>query len=644
MDPRAPVPSRKRRHSKACTRCRKRKIRCDFQYPKCGSCSAAAVPCVGYDSIRGVEKPRSTISHLEDEAARLEIELQHRKDEQCSISEVANAAVERLMTRIALSVAEPTGLSCKQDIPMPLTSPYFISPSPVPFLDKLAWCESKHARSSAPQANPLFISSIPRHVIDIMLKHYCEIYRPLYPAVEEAALRDSCERAYKGDNPSHFDFFCVYITLAISTSTLMHRDEHRAKEATRRFWASALVHLEQVGLTNSWERLRALELLTHFGFLNPPEVDLTRCAAAATRLCFQLGLHREPPLSDPICQDHVALNDRRRLLWNSINVDSAIHTIQCRPFTLPTSELMTQLPDFQAQPHSSLTSHFWSMRRIECDITTDLYYPQSDPNGSSFHQLHQKMHRRLIDWYQTTRRDSKLSHCVESHPTLFHAQMLRLNRPSPRCPEPTREMHKTCITSSLALIKEFGLKDGVGQLFYSWYSVAWLVEAGICLLASVLVSMEMASGESTHLEGQDVTILVRYMQEAPLLLWKLSRRWPQISQHASVIGAVSTIVSQRLQLWSAGQLLDQSDFSSLKMRLDQMSRFSPFPARPQRANQDVLSLSNDSAETAFDNGAFQPALDFNLPIVTSMYTDTENDILSWDFGGMDSEDILLAFQ
>jgi hypothetical protein len=102
----------------------------------------------------------------------------------------------------------------------------------------------------------------------------------------------------------------------------MRHDEKRASTAMRGFWATAVAHLDQVGLTSSWERLQALQLLAHYGFQNPQDVDCSKCVTAATRLCLQLGLHHELPTAAQIKLDSTTLNTRRRLFWNSYSIDS----------------------------------------------------------------------------------------------------------------------------------------------------------------------------------------------------------------------------------------------------------------------------------------------------------------------------------
>lgn len=107
-------------------------------------------------------------------------------------------------------------------------------------------------------------------------------------------------------------------------TTLMYRDERRATTATGGFWTAALPHLDRIGLSSSLERLQALQLLAHYAFLNPKDVDCSRCTGAATRLCLQLGLHHEAPASPQMKLDIKELNMRRRLFWNSYSIDAQV--------------------------------------------------------------------------------------------------------------------------------------------------------------------------------------------------------------------------------------------------------------------------------------------------------------------------------
>lgn len=148
--------------------------------------------------------------------ARLEIELGRVHIQTRTISDIASAAGERLSTCLATTILAPQGRFRKPESLLPLTSKYFLAGSPLPYLSRrtLDNDEGEQTQERSPPANSL--SSIPRHVIDIMLRHYCEIYRPQYPAVEESDLYKACDRVYNDTHPTDFDIFCVHITLAIS--------------------------------------------------------------------------------------------------------------------------------------------------------------------------------------------------------------------------------------------------------------------------------------------------------------------------------------------------------------------------------------------------------------------------------------------
>ena len=105
-------------------------------------------------------------------------------------------------------------------------------------------------------------------------------------------------------------------------NTLMSRDEMRATIAAHGLWDTAVAYLDQASSVDPWERLQALQLLTHCAFLNPKDVDCGKCINAATRMCFQLGLQHELPVSDQTKLDGKTLDTRRRLFWNSYSIDA----------------------------------------------------------------------------------------------------------------------------------------------------------------------------------------------------------------------------------------------------------------------------------------------------------------------------------
>jgi hypothetical protein len=275
--------------------------------------------------MQGTEKPRSTVRHLEEQVARLEMELAAlERHQSTNIAASVAAAAQRLTINLARAIAESTSHPQRQEsLLLPLTSKYFLADSPLPPLNMTS-CDDDldTAEPPSPSSPVMTNSSIPRHVVDAMLKHYCETYRPQYPSIGEHDLYRARDKVYQSPQLGAFDAFVLNITLAISFNTLMHIDEKRTATTASGLWAAAVAHLSEVGLTSSWERLQALQLLTHYGFLNPKDVHVGHCAAAASRLAFQLGLHRELPPSSQMKLDATTLNTRRRMFWNAYAIDA----------------------------------------------------------------------------------------------------------------------------------------------------------------------------------------------------------------------------------------------------------------------------------------------------------------------------------
>ncbi|KAH8690783.1 hypothetical protein BGW36DRAFT_364345 [Talaromyces proteolyticus] len=599
-------PSRRHRQNKACSRCRRRKIRCDLQYPICGSCSKAGVECLGYDAIQRVDKPRGATVHLEEEIARLENELSRVKKQTRTPSDIANATAEGLSTAVARNIVHPRGSFSKHDTDkLPLSSPFFLSSSPMPHLKfqippeatfKYTWEQSPHAINA---------SSVPRHVVDAMLKHYCEIYRPQYPAIEEIDLYEACDRVYTNSQPSDADVFYVHITLAISTNTLTHENEARAIKATHGFWMKAVDHLPRVGLSDPWERLQALHLLTHYGCLNPTDVDCFRCAEAASRLSVNLGLHHELPASATTKLDNTTLNVRRRLFWHSYSMDSAVNVTRCQPFLFPTSVITAKFPDFDSK--ALPTRHVWLLRQIESEITVSLYYPSYRIEGplsnAFFDEWFEGMHERLDEWYSMIAQSSDLSNTLEFHELHYSLQILRLNRPSPRFPTPTGEMHQRALKAAASLIRKFSVLDRTGKLFYLWHAAHIIIESGICLLACIMTGMESTRRDQTPLAGEDLSTLNKYITAIPFLVGRVSRRWPNIAGHTSALENICLQVLQKLQQWSDGGTIEKSSFDDLKYRLNNLTLFPSLPLNSQPTfveNNDVSQpspiLKDDSTQ------------------------------------------------
>lgn len=328
-----------------------------------------------------------------------------------------------------------------------------------------------------------------------------------------------------------------------------------------------------------------------------------------------------------------------------------------------------QFPDFDSP---SPTAQVWLLRQIETEINLVMYYPllgveEPFPNGS-FSQWFTLVHERLTQWVQTTRQSATLSDKLEFHELHFQMQLLRLNRPSPRCPNPDSAMRKKALKASIDLIKGFSLIDRLEKLFYIWHGTYCIVEAGVCLLAAILTSMESASHDQaqTNLGGEDVGILIKYMKTFPCLVTKIASQWPDVAPHAVALDTVSRQSLESLQQWTRGEGTWRSDHEALKQKLNQFSQFSPLPSGPESPPTDDYTgstvdgypmVEQPAPETGFGDTSIptglQPPLQPGLMNPQSTLTQSNmgfpdpfsfdvGDAMAWDFSGLDSEEIFAA--
>ena len=334
-----------------------------------------------------------------------------------------------------------------------------------------------------------------------------------------------------------------------------------------------------------------------------------------------------------------------------------------------------QWPDTESQVTPTHSAHMWCLREIECDITLGLYYPLLDDAASGLaskiEPWRTSMQTRLEAWYQTVRQSASLSEKIEFHELLFQIQLLRLNRPSPRCAKPTRNMRKRALNASIVLIKEYSILDRLGKMFMLWHAAYCVAESGVYLLSYVLTEVASKSADRQHMEGEDVSILAKHIKTFSSLMGKISRRWPSISPYASTLGATCSSVLNILRQWSTGQTVPTSDYFPLREELDKMGTLSstasprqvPINVEPQSELYLPLGTSSQlqgHTYTTFDSANFpiasneavslmnagwmggQLSLDPSFSVLPEPYAIDYNDPMTWDFSGIDSEEIFAA--
>ncbi|KAL5342335.1 hypothetical protein BJX70DRAFT_317164 [Aspergillus crustosus] len=557
------------RATRACARCRKRKIKCDLAYPRCGTCTAVGTECIGFNSATGEEQPRSVVNFLEEKIAKLEIELSSL---QPSAAESQNVEAEYMLPETRDHLLHALTLRDVEETRYVRhgawsAAPY-LSSSPVPTLQSKNTYPMRAGgwlRSHTP-CQKRDIASIPRSVLDIMLKHYSETYLVQYPILSASELTERCDRVC-GRTGTAFDNYVVCMALSISVRlpllcscdmilikqahTLIHHDHTRATKAADEFWESAVMNLDVIWQQSPLTQLQAIMLMCHYGFVNPSAANSVACSQAAVTLCVQLGLHREPTPEN--IRQQIDVESQRRIFWTCYAMNAQNQMLMAKAFDIdhirPSVQYQT-VETFDA----AIANYLSAFRQLESEITMGLFYPESSGASIAAPAWLEDVRTRTKIWRERLESQAFASK-VEFREVMFQYQRLRLSRVSPRFPVPSFSMRRECIAAATFLVAHYCRVMRRGGFFY-WHHCCWhLFEIGIVLAEIANAGLDLIwQGHDSFLQPNDAGEIASAMRSIPMVLRSMKHRWPQVEGVALETEQIFDPILIRLDKWITGEI------------------------------------------------------------------------------------------
>jgi hypothetical protein len=179
------------------------------------------------------------------------------------------------------------------------------------------------------------------------VRNYTSIHLPQYPCILQPWLHDVLQRILQekaGDTDSvlsrgispesklgHFEYFVVFIILAISSLTLTWRAESKARAASDSICVSALNHLPRMMEVDEIQTLQVSLLLAHYAHMNPEKADNWVCISNAVRIVLDLGMHRQPTQM----LDRAQAQLRRQLFWVTYGMERSVCGMLRLPLSFP---------------------------------------------------------------------------------------------------------------------------------------------------------------------------------------------------------------------------------------------------------------------------------------------------------------------
>ncbi|KAL4941883.1 hypothetical protein BDV06DRAFT_212298 [Aspergillus oleicola] len=524
-----------RRSTKVCTRCRQRKTKCDFKFPQCTSCSLANATCLGFDPATKQAVPRSLVKSLEARVAQLEAELLAFQSTPQNVpysiaSKVAQAT-------IAFGVPKPAPY-----LQSKLSSALFLRPSCPPLAisptarGRIAIPENVEASHERPRVRQkstyrktwLDLGSVPHSALERMIRNYSDTHLPQYPIIA-ASMLERIIHQFRNEGPKdagtlmdgdlvsplglgHFEFFVVFIALAISASTLTWRAEAQAREASESFYKSAMKHLQFLDDYSELKELQISLLLAHYAHMCPERVDNWTCIANAVRIVLSLGLYRQ-------CPEGIDMNQRKLrtdLFWVTYGMERSLCTNLRLPLSFPEESISTK----------SSANHIYRYRILETEVHRVLYLEE---------ELHSLGLRSLDDWIQNITSRLELWYMeaqtytpynmLEFKHVQFNHLRARIHRPTPRLRVRLPHDWGIVLESSRKLIDDYLEQKTRRRLFYPWHGVHILFET-----ACIALDASWSSRHYQHLREEAAHMLQTCIPQCLHLLNVIGQRWNEAAE------------------------------------------------------------------------------------------------------------------
>ncbi|KAH8900676.1 hypothetical protein GQ53DRAFT_130025 [Thozetella sp. PMI_491] len=566
----------------SCSRCRKRKIKCDRKIPTCTPCVKAEVDCLGVSSIED-DIPRSLLQSLESEIAELEAELAtgDAPDTTETVTNSARVVLGSPMVQSPLD-GEPQESNIDQPYHLPavsvrgsgdevaraavLSSSFMqamistVMPSGsastdllikvrlgmTPSLTQLRQSSSVNAAKSNQGSSGLganALRSIPPDIARALVRKYTTSLHPHYPFLSPTSLWEHFSlvsgvigwsgRTRLADEtptpcaipPSH-DFLIVYLVLAISV-TLGIADasqEGRCMSLSASLFTEGIEHFCSLSsCTSDLTWLQAILLMLLYATILPRSANVWVLSGAAMRACVEFGLHRERPYYIEESGGTQAKEARRMLFWSAYCMDRNICSALQRPLSTPDAAINLELP---RQGAGAVFLFSIQYHQLLSEITQMHFQDHKLPDGVTWELWLASLEHRLRHWHATYPRDV-LPIC--SIDFSLSRGLMMLHRPSPRIRLPSESSLLLAFEAACSSARHNRDEIRSGFLRRPWLSAHHTLEAAMVVLFSLRHGHHVIKARFRPTQVFDMTKLL-----TANFLDIADQGWPEVSDYAGV--------------------------------------------------------------------------------------------------------------
>ncbi|KAH8650476.1 fungal-specific transcription factor domain-containing protein [Ilyonectria robusta] len=445
--------------------------------------------------------------------------------------------------------------------------------NPGPETDSLEEGNSDAGGQHPPQSerpytsNLIDLKSIPYWALERMVRNYAGTHLPQYPCISEAMLQsivertqnegleDSAEPSVYGPSVDSglgpFEYFILFIVLAISALTMTWKDEQQARTTSESFYKSALKHLQVLEDPSEIKALQISLLLAHFAHMCPERVDNWTCIANAIRIVLALGLHREFPQG----MDPEQARLRSELFWVAYGMERSLCANLRLPLSFPEEAITTKLKDPSPdESNASFTTddirkkssanHICRYRSLETEVHRVLYLKEDLAlNGVPIGDWITDITGQLEGWYAEAQTYTQYNMLEFKHVQFYHLR-LRIHRPTPtlsiRHPDDWANSG-----GCQRLIEDYLSQERRRRLFYPWHGTHILFETAL-----VALDASWSARDYQPLREQAERMVQTLIPQCLQILTNIGQRWSEATRCANKLRPMVEKVSSAFA-WAA---------------------------------------------------------------------------------------------
>ncbi|CDM36875.1 transcriptional regulator family: Fungal Specific TF [Penicillium roqueforti] len=388
----------------ACIECKRKKLKCNGQTPKCNHCLKNQHECLVEDPATGLRRPRDYMQSLESRVVYLEALLRESRpdiplngDNQHELRDI-ESNTPFVPTTSAQAPEAPTS-SQLQDSPGAYTSPsymqeasssssipkehagqvdhlssevallclnaaggepHYFGPSSAVLFSRIisATMGLKSEKSSSsprtfegsershPNARPDRVPGLPSPSVAANLSRaYFDNIHPQYPFLHRPTFckweLDVCKSSQSVHNPAAGEVPLFFVLMVYATGSLvLNQSQHGAAAM---YYSMALDYLPSVLALNNLESIQSILCCAVYSIRSPTGASLWKISGMAIRHCIELGYHRSAERYRKHV-DPLTKEMSRRCFWVAYDIDRVAAFTLGRPMGIPDELIDAELP------------------------------------------------------------------------------------------------------------------------------------------------------------------------------------------------------------------------------------------------------------------------------------------------------------